>query len=292
MISPKLFNWSKKVYLTLGVGTKLEPDVSSVLIFGGSTNGLGIELCTALMFENRVRVINVDTRDFEIILSVNEAVLLDKYYSFVHCDDFSNADSVVQAMREVFDLKIPVTVFINNVQQGLETIFDRSGDIALGDNSVSHLRKCVNANLTNVMIATKFFLEELVPQTIFLLKEKYVDFYIVNISTVLSLELPDFARDFTSSKAALNQFHDSLTSELKQRPGDSTIKTLLVYLPNLETGEDWEVALTELTQQLIQDLKDGKQGDTILHRNTGKSSVYKTRSTVLYKLGTFQHNWL
>ncbi|QLG72408.1 hypothetical protein HG535_0D01160 [Zygotorulaspora mrakii] len=292
MFSSKFLSLSKFLYNTLGAGVKLESGVSTVLILGGSTSGFGIELSAALMFEHNVCVINVDSRDFEMILNVNEAVKLEKYYTFIHCNDFSNMDNMVQAMTEVAKLKLPINFFINNVQEGLHTVFDSHEDNTIGYKGVAHLRKCVNANLTNVMIATKMFLNTIVPQTARLTRGKISQFYIVNISSVLSLQLPEFARHFTSSKAALNQFHDSLTSELSFESGEISTKTLLAYLPNIRDGEAWEVNLTEMTDALIQDLKDGKQGDTILKCDPKDYSKDTTRNNVRYRLGNLHHNWL
>lgn len=293
MGSNTLFKLANSIYDIVGSGVRLEPEVSTVLIIGGSSNGLGIEICTTLIIENKIRVINIDTKDMELILSANEASLIDKYYTFVSCKDFSNAQCVLEALQEVKDLQVPITIFINNVQKGFETIYSRDAKAAFGGKAVIQLQRCVNSNLTNVMIATKFFLKDLIPQTVHISHKRFHDFYIVNISTVLTLNVPKFAPHYISSKAALNQFHDSLTSELRVRSGKTKVKSLLVYLPFVKEGHRWESSTTELAQQLVECLKNGRRGDVLLRvKRSCTLNHSEGFGAYRYKLGKVIPNWL
>lgn len=293
MTSNTLFKLANSIYDIVGAGTRLEPEVSTVLIMGGSSNGLGVEICTTLIIENKNRVINIDTKDMELILSANEATLIDKYYTFVSCKDFSNTQCVLEALEEVKDLQVPITIFINNVQKGFETIYNRHATAPLGVNAVIQLQRCVNSNLTNVMIATKFFLKEIIPQTVHISHKKFHDFYIVNISTALTLNVPKFATHYVSSKAALNQFHDSLTSELRVRPGETKVKSLLIYLPFVKEGREWENGATDLAQQLVECLKNGRRGDVLLRvKKVSTLSHSETFGAYRYRLGKVISNWL
>lgn len=290
MLSNALLNVANSIYRKFGVGQILDAKTGAVLIMGGSSDGLGIELCCTLAIESKINVINIDSRDMELILNFKDAAIIAKYYRFVPCRDLSNADLVVEALERVKKMMLPITLFINNVQVGFRTIYAQNFSIGL--RAIPRLQQYANANVTNVMIATKFFLNEVVPQT-----EKiwhgHANFYIVNLTTVLTLDVPEYGMEYVSSKAALNQFHDGLMSELAGKSTKKRIKTLLIYLPHAGSGHAWELLSTNLCEQVIESLKMGRRGSAILRgeRESASELHGKIRNGFRYGAGNLKSNW-
>lgn len=279
MLSKHLFKLANTFYGFLGTGKKLE-EIDTVLILGGS-NGLGREICHAL-FRSRIVVVNVDSENpFPVSRS----------YKFIHCKDFADTSCVQDAMQRVKNLKHPITVLINNVHKNFESIYSEEIDLQIIDDSVDQMRDCIASNLTNVMIATKFFLKEIVSQTIQLTNGKVRDYYVVNMSTLLTLHVPEWASGYVSSKAALNQFHDALTSEYKCSPRRTKIKTLLVFLPYVKELEKWEYLTPYLSDQLVNCLQDGRCGDVLLRPDDSPLTACKFRDSTTCHLAEMLPKW-
>ncbi|CDH13076.1 related to Oxidoreductase-like protein SRL4 [Zygosaccharomyces bailii ISA1307] len=279
MFSDRLYRLANAFYAIVGTGKKLE-ETDTVLILGGS-NGLGRELCISL-YNRKIRVINVDTINF---------LPLHKYYSFIHCHDFADTSNVQNAMQDVKSLEFTITALINNVQRDFETIYDEEDEKNTDDDSVDKMRECVSSNLTNVVIATKYFLKEIVPQTIRLSKGKLQEYYIVNLSTLLTLHVPERASRYISSKAALNQFHDSLTSECRCSARRAKIKTLLVFLPYVKDLESWKYLRPYLSEQLVQCMQDGRQGDVLLRIDNTPLTACKISDAATCRLSNMLPKW-
>ncbi|QLQ78050.1 hypothetical protein HG537_0A02970 [Torulaspora globosa] len=288
-MSKNLFNVANALYGLLGVGLKLEDGVG-VLIMGGSSEGLGIEICLALAIDWNLYVVNVDTKDMEVVLNEKEASIVDKKYRFVQCKDFTKPESVLEALTKVQALKLPLKLLINNMQHGLGTTFSTSS--MLGNNAISRLQSYIDSNVISVMVTTKYFMNVLVPQTTRLLNGR-ASFYIINLTSILTLTTPGFATEYISSKAALNQFHDGLTSELALGLGKTQFKTLLIFLPYVKDGHVWENVSTDLCRQLIKYLKLGQRGSARLHlsRNLAENSHGKIKQDYRYESGNWRPEW-
>lgn len=282
MISERLFKLANTFYGIVGTGKKLECN-DTVLILGGS-NELGKDICTQLC-ESEVRVINVDTEDINISLE-------GEYYTFIPCRNFADTYNVRESMELVKSAGRSVTVFINNVQKEFESVYQMAVPSSPLDESIDRLKECVAANLTNVMIATKFFLEQLIPQTIRLGKGNAQDYYLINLSSILTLNVPEQASQYVSSKAALNQFHDSLASELKcSRRKTVHFKTLLVFLPHVREYFRWKQLAPFLSRQLIECLKDGRKGDVLLRVDDSPLTACKVNDSNSCKLSNILPKW-
>lgn len=255
-MSRTLFNAASRLYDFIGAGIKLEDGIG-VLIMGGSSDGLGIEICTALAIDWNIHVVNLDTKDMELVLNSKEASLMNRNYTFVPCRDFTRTELVVEALTKVKELQLPIKILINHMQEGLRTVFNPS--FLMGNSAVARMQDYVDANVSSVVVTTKFFMNVLVPQTKGLLDGK-ASFYIVNLTTVLTLRPPSYALEYVSSKAALNQFHDGLTSELAMTYKRGSFKTLLIFLPRAKDGHTWETLSTDLCRQVVELLEVGRRG--------------------------------
>ncbi|CAR25783.1 hypothetical protein ZYGR_0A03520 [Zygosaccharomyces rouxii] len=282
MISQKLYKFANLIYGIVGSGKKLE-STDTVLILGGS-NGLGKDICTQLC-QNEIKVINVDTQDTSI-------PLMGKCYTFIPCKSFAETHSVQEAMQAVKSLVQPITILINNVQRDFKSVYQMEEPLSPLDESIDQFKECVAANLTNVMIATKFFLEQLVPQSVCLTGNKSQDYYLVNLSSILTLNVPEQASHYVSSKAALNQFHDSLTSELKSsRHKKVHYKTLLVFLPFSKDYLIWNQSTSCLSQQLIDCLHDGRKGDVLLRIDDSPLTAFKVSASGSCRFSNMVSKW-
>lgn len=315
----RVFHLTSSINYILGVGKVLDPCIDRVLILGGASNEFGLAVCRNLIHNQGVKIVVVDKIDradsiFEnrsqdhstsdiqnrsecnndsqeygigqLNVTVTKKIVgleecqRNHYYKFIRCEDFSNKEYVLKAMEEVFKAETGITIFINNIHEGLEDYTDMSGNFdsktismnlmnhSISRGSAEKFEACVKSNLTNVMLATKYFLNRLVPQTKRLVKpriplESTPGFYIINISSVLTFYAPAFTGFYVSSKTAMNQFHESLTSELGLYNGNR-IKTLLVYLPYVKgetnTGRTWYC----LGEDLVAAIKYGRRGEISL----------------------------
>lgn len=288
MVSKGLFNAVSKLYGFFGAGVKLA-DAMAVLIIGGSSDGLGTELIVSLAIDYNIHVVNIYSKDIELILDSKEANLLAAYYTFVPCKDFTNSKYLLEALKKVKDLQLPITILINNMQQGIETTF--SSSFFMGHSAVARLQEYISANVTSVMVTTKYFLTLLVPQTDRILETK-AKFYVINLTSILTEKTPGFAIEYVSSKAALNQFHDGLTSELAMSSKRNRFKTLLIYLPYAKDGRSWEILSTDLCEQVIEHLRLGQKGCTTLQANGAKSMFGKVKNNYRYTSGRWKREWL
>ncbi|AET40342.1 Srl4p Ecym_5606 [Eremothecium cymbalariae DBVPG len=304
----KVYKYASILNDVIGPGKVLESYTDTVLILGGSSNMFGIELCRTLILNEGIQVVNLDTVDRQELmfgscqssccsfgrnpnlLSVLEEnnhkhQLQEKRtkYHFVKCSTITNKKDVLDGLNRVLDGRFGISVFINNVNEGLFEFMQGSTDPMLSHGPVDIMNKSLlqgsqkifqdvlNSNLINVMLSVKFFLNEIVPQTMNILQEqnKPPGFYIVNITNTLSLHAPAFAGYYAASKAGLNQFHESLTSELgyynKRR-----IKTLLIFLPFLSTHTMSNIPWVEYAAMLVRDLKLGRSGELTLSVVPGK----------------------
>lgn len=282
MISQGMYKFVSLLYGVIGSGKRLEP-TDRVLILGGS-NDLGRDICTQLC-KSGIKVINVDAQDINVPLS-------GKYYTFVSCKSFAETHNVQESMLEVKSLNKPISILINNIQWDFKSVYQVETPLSPLEESICQFKECVAANLTNVMIAVKFFLGQLVPQSVQLTGNKCQDYYLVNLSSILTLNVPVQASQYVSSKAALNQFHDSLTSELKcSRHKKIRFKTLLVFLPCNKDYMSWSQSTSRLSQQLIDCLHDGRKGDVLLRADDLPLTACKVNDSSSCRLSSMVSRW-
>lgn len=282
MIVQGLYRFANLIYGVIGSGKKLEL-TDTVLILGGS-NELGRDICIRLC-QNGINVINVDTHNIDIPVK-------SKFYDFISCKSFSDTQSVLESMQMVKSLNKPISILANNVQKDFDSIYQVASPASLLEESIDEFKECVAANLTNVMIATKFFLENLVPQSVSLTESNCQDYYLVNISSILTLNVPEQASHYVSSKAALNQFHDSLTSELKcSRYKKLRFKTLLAFLPYRKDYIGWTQSTSSLSQQLIECLQDGRKGDVLLRIDDSPLTAFKLKDPNNCRISDMVSKW-
>ncbi|CAI4053514.1 Srl4p SKDI_16G2350 [Saccharomyces kudriavzevii IFO 1802] len=246
-------------YKHVGLGKKFHPSYDTVLIIGGSSNKLGIELCKTLTEEYHTRVINVDIIDNPISRSNT------KLYTFIPCKDFSDIECLEESMLNLQQLDIYPTVLINNMQEGIEsTLIKEDQFLKLNEESLCDFEKIVRYNLQSVILITKFCISSLFPREQIGVPKKPKRFYIVNISTVLTLKPSKSGTHFITSKCGINSFHDGISSELNLKDSHLNVKTLLAYLPNFKSEEHWEKLSPTISKRLLHCLIEGRYGDTIL----------------------------
>ncbi|EDO17815.1 hypothetical protein Kpol_1043p5 [Vanderwaltozyma polyspora DSM 70294] len=271
MLIKSVYNTVNRIYETFGSGKTFEAGVDTVLILGGSSNKFGLEVCKTFVLNYNSKVINIDTNDISYLLTMQEAFV--KNYTFVECSSLSNRDKLLESLKFIKDNEINVTVFINNLQEGLESLYSTDYEELLSvEERIEHLERCVTINLTNVMIATKYYLTEIIPQIQQRLENP--SFYIIN----MSCEQPDgsllYASHYLCSKMALNQFHDGLSSELSQRGKTSIeksqlpkIKMLLIFLPHIVDYNNWKNLCPAFAKEFVKCIEDGRRGFHVLPRD-------------------------
>lgn len=261
-----LFKAASTIYETIGSGESLCFEKDAVLIIGGSSNKYGVEICRELVVARHIRVVNIDIRDIDNAWQALNGGL--EHYTFVPCNSFMDETFVIQAILQVLKLDIPVNLLINNLQEGFETLYNSEfeGKLSMVD-KIQNLNKCVTVNVTNVMIATKYYINSVIPHILTNSGNGTVRFYIINVS----YEQPDkslmYASHYLSSKMALNQFHDGLASELQGREKGKigndephSIKALLVYLPYILDIHAYTELCPIFAQNLINCLEEGRIG--------------------------------
>lgn len=287
------YRYTSLVNDAVGPGKSLESGKDAVLILGGSSSTFGVELCKALLREGTT-VVNLDTADLvkwrapqqrrarartpraRSAGNVPRRAAAGRYH-FIHCRSLTNKNDVLASLRMVLLGHFGISIFINNVNEGLFDFMQGSihaqaaqGPSDLMDRSFLQgsqelFQQLLNSNLINVMLSVKFFLNQLVPQTIELAQREHLTpgFYIVNVTNTLSLHAPAFTGYYATSKAGLNQFHESLTSELSLYD-KCRIKTLLAFLPFLSTHTADETHWADSARILVRALKLGRTGDVSL----------------------------
>ncbi|EJS41390.1 YPL033C [Saccharomyces arboricola H-6] len=256
-------------YERVGLGKKFHPRYDTVLIIGGSSNKLGIEICKMFIEKYDTRIINMDIIDNITGKKVRSESEL---YKFILCKDFSDIKCVEKSMHTLQSLKIYPTILINNMQEGLDSTFLKEDQfLKLNEESLCNFEKIVRYNLQSVILITKFCISSLFPKAHIGVQKDTKKFYIVNISTVLTLNESKSGTHFITSKCGINSFHDGLTSELKSKGSHLNVKTLLAYLPDFQSHEHWEMLCPTISEQLVRCLINGRYGDTILEskRSTG-----------------------
>lgn len=251
------------LYERVGLGKKFHPSCDTILIIGGSSNKLGIEICKIFVEDYHTKVINVDTTDIIDGKEIKKAS--SKFYTFIPCKDFSSIEYLEKSLLDVQKLEIYPTILINNMQEGIESTFLKEDQFPkLDEESLLEFEKIVRYNLQSVILTTKFCISTLFPKTDIGLQTETKGFYIINISTVLTLKPSKVGTHFITSKSGINSFHDGITSELGLKDCSLNVKTLLAYLPDFKNHEHWEKLCSTIAKQLVLCLVDGKYGDTVL----------------------------
>lgn len=297
----RLYRFTTVLDNLIGPGKYLDSSMDTVLILGGSSNIFGIEVIKVLIFEEGIDVVNLDTVDHsDLIFSDTKQgkgpCSLEKRsnevrgsrggtYYFIKCQSITDKSDILKGLKKVYKGSYGISVFVNNVNEGLFEFMQGStnpllshGPLDLKSKSFvlgnqAHFQDLLNSNLINVMISVKFFLNEIVPQTIEMFSsfKRSPGFYIINTTNTVSLCAPAFAGYYAASKAGLNQFHESLTSELGYY-NNRRIKTLLIFLPFLGTHTINDIPWTEYASLLVRGLKQGKTGNMTLSLVPGKFS--------------------
>ncbi|AGO12738.1 AaceriADR270Cp [[Ashbya] aceris (nom. inval.)] len=293
------YRYTSIVNDAVGPGKSLESGKDAVLILGGSSSTFGVELCKALL-EEGLTVVNLDTTDLVKRHMPQERQRRARTpgaggagngrgpvgrYHFIHCQSLTSKNDVLAGLHKVLQGSFGISIFINNVNEGLFDFMRGSinsqvarGPLDLMNRSLLQgsqelFQQLLNSNLINVMLAVKFFLNQLVPQTIELAQREHrtAGFYIVNVTNTLSLHAPAFTGYYATSKAGLNQFHESLTSELSLYD-KCRIKTLLAFLPFLSAHTADEIHWADSARILVRALKLGRTGDVSLDFPAGRLS--------------------
>ncbi|KAL3232631.1 hypothetical protein RNJ44_04547 [Nakaseomyces bracarensis] len=282
------------LYKYVSIGKKLVPGRDVVLILGGSMSKMGWSLCTLLVRRYGVEVINIDCKrehaylgldddgsiaepevelsDFandgdvpaieQVLLEVDKNAKLHPYrckgaYTFIECEDLSNAKLILAALSKAVNLDKRITVFINNLQEGLYC--QNKGDRGYID-SLELFERCTNINVTNAIIVTKYFISDVIPR-VTLSYGRDNDFYIVNLTVDMRNQKVKLPASYFTTKAAITQLHDGLSSEKKIYETTSKIKTLLVRVPETPADIDKHMDYYEqLADMLIKNLKLGRAG--------------------------------
>lgn len=283
------------LYRYMTVGKKLVPGRDVVLVLGGSMSKMGWNLCTLLVRRYGVEVINIDCKSTyahlelnrpneipvipevgiselenavdmpineQMLLEINEEATLHPYeckglYTYVECPDLSNAKDMLAALQKAVNLNKQITIFINNLQEGLYRQYSEDQQYI---DSLELFEKCTHTNVTNAIIATKFFISDIIPRVI-LNYGRDNDFYVINMSIDCRHQKIKLPASYYTTKAAVTQLHDGLASEKSIYETTSKIKTLLVRVP--ETPGDVEKTMDyyeQLADMLIKNMKLGRAG--------------------------------
>lgn len=282
-------------YRYIAVGKKLVPGRDVVLILGGTMSKMGWNFCSLLVRRYGVEVINIDCRNNhaflglndnnqasiiqaaeidelanEVDIPVNEQLILEidqqaqlhpykcqGLYTFIECSDLSNSKEMLAALNIAASGDKRITVFVNNLQEGLYRQY--SEDRRYID-SLELFEKCTNTNVTNAIIATKYFISDIIPKVI-LSYGRDNDFYVVNMTVDARHQKIKLPASYYTTKAAVTQLHDGLASEKRIYETTSKIKTLLVKVP--ETPADVDKSMNhyeQLADMLVKNMKLGRAG--------------------------------
>lgn len=198
----------------------------------------------------------------QLYLEADEAKLLHPYrssgnYTFIECRDLADSKCVIDAMLMALATGKRITVFINNLQEGLYSKCLENGGYV---DSLEFFEKCTNTNVTNAIIATKYFISEFIP-TINTNFGPENDYYIVNFTVDPRNQKLLLPASYFTTKAAIRQLHDGLYSEKSIYETTSKIKTLLVRIPETPANVDLHMERFEqIADLLIKNLKLGRAG--------------------------------
>ncbi|CAB4257089.1 similar to Saccharomyces cerevisiae YPL033C SRL4 Protein of unknown function [Maudiozyma barnettii] len=240
MFTEYIYNQLLQIYKTIGVSKRFDPKEDVVLVLGGSTTPFGQILCQVLVHKYKTKVVNFDRYD-------DPNCHCPGLYHFIRCD-FTQRKSVHNAFFRAKLLGLSCTVLINNVNELLDGI--------TGEDPLKNCRDIINANLINVMIATKLFITQIVPP------EK--DVYIVNVTSTPGSDESneEISTYYHLAQAGLVQFHDGMSSELnlKEINHGYSYKPLLIYIPiNKEKKAE------KLVNDFIKVILEGRQGIEYLY---------------------------
>lgn len=211
----------------------------TIVITGGSS-GLGEKLAGILGIQG-YKVVNLDIFKPRAIIPNVE---------FIECD-VTNLKSVEAAAEQI---EGDVNVLINNA--GLITSKSTILETNLGE-----VENTFKVNVYSHYNTTQVFVSKMI--------SKKIKGHVVTISSILGSMGPSKASAYAASKAAVNNFHDSLTHEMSSLSYE--IKTLLVTPGQLDSSMFHGVKtpsnflapvvnIDELAQQIVKCLENGKCG--------------------------------
>ncbi|CCD23345.1 uncharacterized protein NDAI_0B03100 [Naumovozyma dairenensis CBS 421] len=216
------------------------PKIDIVIILGGCETKFGSKLIWSFLSLG-LPVIHID-------LFRNENFDLLPEYQFYPLCSFENARQEAFIFQKLYTIRGKSVTLINNFQYGISQLF-----CSKTNQKLITLQQCTLVNLILVMKITKFFLKKIVS-----VKN---NFSIVNISHQLTLELPSLANNYMFSKAALNQYVDSLFSELHSlKRGDMDVKCSILYLPIILDFQLWEEWSDHINDEIIKYVIQGRTG--------------------------------
>ncbi|CCK68243.1 Srl4p KNAG_0A05800 [Huiozyma naganishii CBS 8797] len=252
MLSKLIIKGVEFTYSKLNTGVKLSVDEEQHILFlsSGTTKEFDL-LNTVFISELLLRfpgcsIINLG--------SLSTLEVFDERYHYIYCD-FKSERSVDHALKKLFlhPLSTHFNMVINNVHEGIQTVYDRTIDFQ----DVAQIRDCLRANLTHIMIILKNVLQRGV--------RNEDPLYVVSMSSTITLDVKEYAIGYTSAKAGLAHFMDSLSSEVEKE-----CKSFLVFLPYQLSTDDVPV----LVDDLLKDFHHGRQGAKVCHLPTEVNRIH------------------
>ncbi|CCE62533.1 hypothetical protein TPHA_0C03810 [Tetrapisispora phaffii CBS 4417] len=247
-----IYNSMKSFYDLCWLGKSLNP--KDVVVLLGGSDAFGTQLCQQLINEDVV-VVNIDSLDNsnELLLDINSPK---QQYYFIPCDSFEDVNHMKSAINKVAQTKLTPTIFLNNINFEFETILKDSNTECndLSSDYVKYFQKTIMINLENVMVSTKYFLNNFINPDFY---------YVINVSIDIKDVYSWEGSRFRTSKMALNQYHDSLVSELNEMYWEKNldIKNILFYLPYKHLNySEYVSSCKQLSINAVSHLKNGERG--------------------------------
>lgn len=166
--------------------------INSVICITGGANGLGRELAANFSSNNKVVIIDVDSKTKLIAKKLN-------------CDyqicDVSDYDNFFKLIKKIITKYKKIDCFINNAGVYI--------DGAIATNDPKLIKKVFDVNCLGPIFSTKI----LIP-----LFKKQKSGIIININSTAGLHPKGFNSVYHASKAAMTSFSESIQLELKDSP--------------------------------------------------------------------------
>ncbi len=242
---------------------------AKVVVITGASSGIGLELAKHLI-----------QKDY-VVYGISRSKIHDKYIKSIQAD-VANYEQLKQAYQEIFDIEGHIDCLINNAGMGI------SGSIE--DTSLEDAKYVMDVNFMGVFYSSK----AMIP----FLKQSATS-KIINISSVAARLAIPFQGFYSSSKAAINAFSESLRIELKPfkiqvcsvMPGDIKTGFTKNRKKNINEGKDYIKRVEKSIAVMEKDEQNGMDPEyaaKVIFKliNRRNLPLYKTIG-VKYKLFVF-----